>query len=148
MSKIVEMASEFLPLEGSTSIVWRLFGFPASDGEMREPEKKKRKKVHCKLCKKMLAYVGNTTNMWNHLEDCHIEEYRSLKCETDGSKTKEKRQPTLKQSLAGSQPLPRSSDRWKKLTECVTYFIAKDCHPYDTVNDIGFCKMLNVFEQR
>ena len=81
---------------------------------MREPEKKKRKKIHCKLCKKMLAYVGNTMSMWNHLEDCHVEEYRSLKCETDGSKTNEKRQPTLKQSLAGSQPLLRSSDRWKK----------------------------------
>ena len=86
--------------------------------------------------------------MWNHLEDCHVEEYRSLKCETDGSKTNEKRRPTLKQSLAGSQPFSRSSDRWKKRTECMTYFIAKDCHPYDTVNDIGFCKMLNVFEPR
>ena len=36
----------------------------------------------------MLAYVGNTMSMSNHLEDCHVEEYRSLKCETDGSKTK------------------------------------------------------------
>ena len=136
---------ELLPLETAMSNIWTVFGFPASGGEMKEPDKKRRKKVYCKLCSKGLSYVGNTTNMWNHLEDCHPGEHRHLKRENCDTPVKSERQPTLKESLAASQPLPRSSERWR---ESVTYCIAKDCRPYDTVNDAGFCKMLNVFEPR
>ena len=32
--------------------------------------------------------------------------------------------------------------RWKALTESVCYFIAKDLQPYDTVNDVGFLRMI------
>lgn len=40
---------ELLPLEGDVSTVWKYFGFPARNGKFLEPDKKKRKQVHCKI---------------------------------------------------------------------------------------------------
>ena len=53
---------ELLLLEGSTSEVWKHFGFPRRDGKFIEMDKKKCTDVCCKLCKKALKYCGNTTN--------------------------------------------------------------------------------------
>ena len=47
--------SELLPLEGSSSAVWKYFGFPSKDGKITV-EKKKRTEVHCKICTKVLKY--------------------------------------------------------------------------------------------
>ena len=38
--------------------------------------------------------------------------------------------------------------RWKKLTESVCYYIAKDMLPLDTVSSEGFLRMVNKFEPR
>ena len=38
--------------------------------------------------------------------------------------------------------------RWKKLTEAVCYYIAKDMLPLDTVSSEGFLQMVNEFEPR
>ena len=46
---------EVLPLEGSKSVVWKHFGFPAKDGHIIE-EKKERKDVVCTLCFKAIKY--------------------------------------------------------------------------------------------
>ena len=73
---------ELLPLENSTSVVWKFFGFPSCDGKMMESDKKKRKRVFCKLCKRDYSYVGNTTNLWQHLEEGHINEFRQAKEES------------------------------------------------------------------
>ena len=73
---------ELLPLENSTSVVWKFFGFPSCDGKMMESDKKKRKRVFCKLCKRDYYYVGNTTNLWQHLEEGHINEFCQAKEES------------------------------------------------------------------
>ena len=89
--------------------------------------------------------------MWNHLKENHIEEYRICKdssTSTQSSSTKDKQQMTISECIKASQPLPRSSPRWKTLTDSVCYFIAKDLQPYDTVNDPGFLHMINTFEPR
>ena len=70
-----EDSLELLPLENSTSCVWKFFGFPSRDGRIIESDKKKRKRVICKLCKRDYSYVGNTSNLWQHLEESHIEEF-------------------------------------------------------------------------
>ena len=44
--------------------------------------------------------------------------------------------------------MPRTSERYKKLTKAVCYLICKDQQPFDAVNDIGFRHMLGVFESR
>ena len=69
---------DLLLLEGATSSVWKFFGFPGKDGKFFEADKK-RKRVYCKLCSRSYSYVGNTTNMWQHLEECHLEEYHQAK---------------------------------------------------------------------
>ena len=57
MAKEAEI--KYLPLEKSKSLVWTYFGFPTRGGEFLE-EKKKRKDIHCKMCKHVLLYKGNT----------------------------------------------------------------------------------------
>lgn len=70
---------KLLPLENSMSVVWKFFGFPSLDGKMIESDKRKRKHVYCKLCKRDYSYIGNTTNLWQHLEEGHINEFRQAK---------------------------------------------------------------------
>ena len=55
-------------------------------------------------------------------------------------------QITIQDSLAKAIPLPHNSERYKKLTKAVCYFICKDQQPFDTINDSGFRHMLRVFE--
>ena len=140
--------NELLPLEGSTSLVWKYFGFPGKDGKIFESDKKKRTKVYCKLCSRSYSYVGNTTNMWQHLEDNHANEFREAKTSGSDGKKKENQQMKIAEAFQSSQQLSHSSVRWKTLTDSVCYFIAKDLQPYDTVNDAGFRHMIKTFEPR
>ena len=66
---------EYLPLEKAKSPVWKYFGFPAQEGQILEPDKKKRQTVHCVMCKQSLSYKGNTTNLIVHLQYNHKDEY-------------------------------------------------------------------------
>ena len=58
-----------LPLEGSSSMVWKYFGFKASNEKFVELDKKKQKEVFCQIrgCLKKVKYSGNTSNMQIHL---------------------------------------------------------------------------------
>jgi len=49
------------------------FGFPAKDGQFIEKDKKKRKEVICKACKKEF-YTGSTMNLTNHLQNNHTKD--------------------------------------------------------------------------
>ena len=160
----VEDPLELLPLESSTSPVWKFFGFPSRDGKVLESDKKKRKRVFCKLCKRDYSYVGNTTNLWQHLEESHIEEYRQGKEEAKQASESESQsgtssgtgsvqegsqsQPTINEVLSRKQPYPRNSAKLKMLNDSVCYFIYKDMMPYQTVNDPGFRAMLSAFDPR
>ena len=55
---------------------------------------------------------------------------------------------TIEDSFARAILLPCSSERYKKLTKAVCYFICKDQQPFNTISDHGFRHMLNVFEPR
>ena len=57
-----------------------------------------------------------------------------------------KDQSSIEDSFKKLTPLPRSSSRWKALTNSVCYFLAKDLQPLSTANDQGFLHMLKVFE--
>ena len=54
-------------------------------GGLLKQIKRKRKRVYCKLCRRDYSYVGNTSNMWQHLEESHVEEYRKAKEEAKES---------------------------------------------------------------
>ena len=46
------------------SKVWKHFGFPAdAHGETMD-----KKKIVCSLCKAIIAYLGNTSNLTYHLQ--------------------------------------------------------------------------------
>ena len=49
---------DFLPLESSSSAIWRYFGFPTRDGSILEANKCKHKKVMPKVCLKCFRYYG------------------------------------------------------------------------------------------
>ena len=95
--------------------------------------------------------MGNTTNLTSHLKNHHSDEYRE--CQTAENVTSaveatQSKQQSIKVAFQGMTPLPHSSQHWKKLTDSVCYFIAKDAQPLNTVNDKGFCHLLTSFEPR
>ena len=143
------------PLEGATSVVWKFFGFDVDkDGRILVADKRKRTKVSCNRCNKKLKYTGGTSNLHFHLDKHHKGEYEQalrVTAEESGSSSrsvKESQQKTIEDSFAKAIPIPRNSDKYKKLTKAVCYFICKDQQPFDTINDSGFRHMLNVFEPR
>ena len=150
----VMVVTEFLPLEKAKSIVWNHFGFPARSGKFIQKDKRLRKEVYCKLCKRSLSYKGNTTNMIVHLQSRHSAVYSEIvdQLKTTGSAHSSAPLPIDQSSIEDSfkklTPLPRSSSRWKALTNSVCYFLAKDLQPLSTANDQGFLHMLKVFEPR
>ena len=100
---------DLLPLEGAKSAVWAYFGFPARRGELIEKDKKKRKEVLCKLCRKGMNYLGNTTNMCVHLKYHHPQEHGEL-LKASGvlpkAPAKAKDQRTIAESLLQCEPFP------------------------------------------
>lgn len=142
---------ELLPLEGSTSAVWKHFGFPAKEGKILI-DKKKRTEVHCKICGKIVKYNGSTTNLRFHLKEYHKSVFSSLPSTADHGSTSKtplpKNQVTLSQAISAGQPIPTSSVKWNKLTDGIMYFILKDIQPLDTIDDVGFRHMIKEFEPR
>ena len=142
---------ELLPLEGSKSLVWKHFGFPAKDGKFIEPDKGERTSTTCKLCGKRVKYSGNTTNMQVHLRDAHRVQYDAMLLSekpSTSSTSRESNQPTVIETLKHREPIPRTSARWNQITEAVCFFIARDMQPFDTVNDPGFRYLLHELEPR
>ena len=141
---------ELLPLEKAKSGVWAYFGFEAKNGEYVVKDKRKRREVFCKLCRKQLHYVGNTTNLMVHMQYHHAPEYAKL---PKGSQLKStakqgETQRSIVKAFQTCEPLPCGSQRWKRLTDAVCSCVAKDSLPLDSVNDPGFRFMLKTFEPR
>lgn len=152
-SACADSVKEFLPLEGAVSGVWKFFGFPARNGKILEQDKRKRKWVHCKICHCVFSYVHNTTNLWQHLQEAHIDEYHGVKSpsahrESGSAEKAAARQSTIGETLLASKPLPHTSQQWKSVTSSVCYFITKVMQPFQTVNDPGFRQLLHTLEPR
>ena len=125
------------------------FGFPSKDRRIVDSDKKKQWRVYwqCKICRRDYSYVGNASSMWQHLEESHIEEYHQAKEESKDASPSEplkhkeepdSAQPTFPQVFQAKNLYPWNSTRWKTLTDAVCLFIARDMHPYQTINDVGF----------
>ena len=83
------------------------------------------KTVKCKLCNKSYAYHGGTTNLHNHLNRVHCNEY----------KTKSKHDPSLDAFIAQSK-CPTS--RVKRITDLIADMVAQDPRPAALVEGRGF----------
>ena len=75
---------ELLQLDKAANAVCQYFGFLPRKGFI-EPDKKKRNMVCCKLCSHDFSYVGNTTNMWQHLKEAHTSVYVNAKSSGEGA---------------------------------------------------------------
>ena len=133
------------------------------DGEYIEKDKIKHNKVTCAVCSKRFKDCGNTSNMWLHLSNAHPNDFAFMEKEEIEASSVKKR--TLSKSNRGDatgvgvqqqlpalfeaqKPLNKSNPKWKKLTDSICFFLAKDMMPFDTVNDPGFKNLLNPFEPR
>ena len=119
--------TDYLPLPGATSEVWKYFGFPAINGKHSneylsyilfiiiiigkfiEPDKKKRTSVHCKLCPKVLKYSGCTTNLRYHLELSHKTQFDLLNKPKERNQSSGTNQATIDVLFEKATPMERSS---------------------------------------
>nr|XP_054607202.1 E3 SUMO-protein ligase ZBED1 isoform X1 [Nothobranchius furzeri] len=93
----------------------------------------------CKTCK--IKYVGNTTNLRNHVSRFHPE----LLTTTPAVEPPSPAQPRIDAALS---IIPPNSEKGKKITQAVGAFIAKDLRPYSVVENPGFKHMLKTLEPR
>ena len=96
----------------------------------------------------VMKYSGNTTNLLFHLLHMHPIAHDKVIEDQKQHAPKTTRQLSITQAFEKSTPLARMSLRWRKLTQAVCYFIAKDMNPVATVNGIGFRRMIKEFEPR
>ena len=57
-------------------------------------------------------------------------------------------QQQLPAMFEAQKPIAKNNPRWKKLTDAICYFLAKDMMLFDTVNDPCFRHMVKTFEPR
>ena len=60
-------------LENGVEWPYTTFFIPSRKGKIIEPDKKT---IFSKLCYSNFTFTGNTSNMWNHLEEAHRQEFR------------------------------------------------------------------------
>jgi len=98
-------------------------------------------------CKKRFTYNGSTTNLITHLCYNHTTKFTVFSQQQQGSESSSKQsssdpsQLQIMDSLAAHLPLVHTTVKWKKLTEAVCYYIAKDMLPLDTVSGEGFLRV-------
>ncbi|XP_044151342.1 E3 SUMO-protein ligase ZBED1-like [Bufo gargarizans] len=120
--------------------IWEHFGFYEKS---RKHELDKSYAV-CKICHTKIKYLGNTTNLRNHVSRFHPEMLKP----TTTTTTKEMNpdQPRIDAMLQST--LPPNSEKVKRITKAVAAFIAKDLRPYSVVENSGFRYLLKTIEPR
>ena len=136
--------------KNTTSEAWKHFGLKAGpDGKPLDTST-----AYCTLCQHPVsAKGGNTSNLFSHLKFKHPKEFSDIeKTRKSQHSMVEKKvsnnQPKIAESIKSSQKYSRSSKQWEKLTNSVTYAIAKDMLPLSTVEKPGFQNMLSTFDNR
>ena len=122
------VAKQLVKPKGAKSMLWNHFGFEIDDsGEFLN-----KKFVCCKLCEKLVAYSGNTTNLKQHLQLHH----RDALSDPGPSSSK---QVTLGDvGLKPTAKLPSGGKRAQQITESLARFIAMDMRPVSIIEGRGF----------
>ena len=134
------------------STIWKHFGFPAdSTGTITD-----KKKTICRLCRAVVAYSGNTSNLSSHLQRCHTQEYGMLQQQdkdqpgpssVSASKTSSS-QLTIRETIAKSTPFSNESVKHKQLVDAIGDFICRGLQPLSVVDDPSFRHLLEIAEPR
>ncbi|XP_070408816.1 E3 SUMO-protein ligase ZBED1-like [Nothobranchius furzeri] len=117
--------------------IWSRFGFYQQSGR----HDLDMSYAVCKTCHSKIKYVGNTTNLRNHVSRFHPE----LLTITPAVEPPSPAQPKINAALS---IIPPNSEKGKKITQAVGAFIAKDLRPYSVVENPGFKHMLKTLEPR
>ncbi|RXN16574.1 zinc finger BED domain-containing 1-like protein [Labeo rohita] len=134
-------ATELVAKKRTTgSIIWRYFGFKASDEQQTD--------VYCRECRKLVpTKASSTTNLFHHLQTRHklaYEECTRLRIQatkpTSSGNTPNTTQITLHNSITRSVEYERKSARWCSITESVAFHIAVDMAPISVVEQRGFIR--------
>ena len=112
------------------SNVWKYFN-KSADG----------KKAECKLCSRILAYHGGTSNLRTHLQEQHPLKYQS---QQESSIEKGKRKQGTLASMFKPQACTES--RSKDITDRIANMIALDMKPIRMVEGEGFHSLLAFME--
>ena len=97
----------------------------------------------------MATKSGNTSNLLSHLRNARPEVYKRMKGGEGSSKTAEKKatggqQQTLEGAIARSTH--GNSKRWEKLTNAITYCVARDIMPLQSIEKPGFKQLIQAFD--
>ncbi|XP_069106896.1 E3 SUMO-protein ligase ZBED1-like [Argopecten irradians] len=140
----------FVDNKKAKSAVWVNFGFVQNGTETDKT------RVGCRLCRAILKYSGNTTNLTDHIRRKHpsinINKTKSEifkeSCMPDAScsQTTTPNRPNVIAFFG--KKLESTSSRSKAITDSITHFIVKDLRPYSVVENTGFKHMLSVLEPR
>ncbi|ROK35859.1 Zinc finger BED domain-containing protein 1 [Anabarilius grahami] len=123
---------------GLKASVWIHFGFHGRSSKHVD-------KTHavCRRCHTKLKYCGNTSNLRAHISRFHPEEAGWVK--------DDRLKPVIppnQRTLHDMTKLAPGSERAKKITTSISYFIAKDMRPYSVVENQGFRYMVHSMEPR
>ena len=121
------------------SAVWEFFDEPIEEEDNEKTSKNK--KIPCKMCDVQLADGGGTSNLMNHLQAKHPQEYKRLVKNSESAKNKEK-QIVLNHGMLRVC----NSQRAAAITERVAAFIALDLRPLRVVEGTGFKQLMNYIE--
>ena len=112
----------------------------------------------CLYCKRsVVARNGNTSNLFSHLHTQHPAKYELAIKAKKKAKGKEQSteassrvgiQNSIDESFAAVRKYDRKSKRWQKLTEAITYYLAKDMVPFYTIEKPGFKRLVSVFDKQ
>ena len=138
--------NQLVPKQKYKSKVWKHFGFPADEkGQIIDS-----KNVVCKLCKFVVAYSGNTSNLTYHLQRSHWELLAESKGTDDkpGSSkdAKSLTQLTLGGTIAQVAPFTQDSVKHQQLVDATAVFICQSLQPINVVDQPSFRNLLKIAE--
>ena len=136
--------ADLVDKKNANSAIWNYFGLEiADDGTLLED------KPICRVCSKgVAAKGGNTSNLFAHLRKYHPLKYAECKSQKQTQSKSMPTQQTLEEAISSAEKYQRSSKRWQQLTDHVTYMIAKDMMPLNTVEKSGFKRMVYAFDKK
>ena len=132
--------------------IWKHFDLPTDDtGTITD-----QKKTICQLCRTVVAYSGNTSNLKSHLQRCHGQEHRALQQQdsddrpgpSSASAVKTSTQLTISRTLAKSTPFLNESVKYKQLVNATANFICQGLQPLSVVDEPAFRRLLEIAEPR
>ena len=132
------------------SCAWEHFGLKTTeDGKPVEDGS-----AVCRYCKRtVIARNGNTSNLFSHLRTRHPAKYVvAVKAKKKADKFSEvsssSTQSSIDKSFARMKKYDKKSKRWQKLTDTVSYYLAKDMVPLYSVEKPGFKELVSIFDKQ